>query len=74
MTYIEKDDPTEAPESGDKQPSPPHRFEFRIKDFDSGRVGPDGKSSTGTGWRYGVPHNDRKRDAVKIPTQVPEAN
>jgi hypothetical protein len=50
------------------------RFEFRIKDFDSGRVGPDGKSSTGTGWRYGVPHNDRKRDAVKIPTQVPEAN
>ena len=23
MTYIEKDDPTEAPESGDKQPSPP---------------------------------------------------
>jgi hypothetical protein len=23
MTVIEKDDPTEAPESGDKQPSPP---------------------------------------------------
>ncbi|MDH2066471.1 hypothetical protein OJ965_08600 [Pantoea anthophila] len=23
MTFIEKDDPTEAPESGDKQPSPP---------------------------------------------------
>ncbi|MCD2355158.1 hypothetical protein LQK91_01740 [Pantoea sp. MHSD4] len=23
MTLIEKDDPSEAPESGDKQPSPP---------------------------------------------------
>ena len=48
------------------------RFEFRIKDIDSETVGVDGKSSKGTGWRYGVPFDDRKRGAVKIPTSVPE--
>ncbi|KAI9163638.1 37S ribosomal protein S35 [Paramyrothecium foliicola] len=49
------------------------RFEFRIKDFNSDVVGRDGKSVRGTGWRYGVPYNDRKKGAVKIPTRVPEA-
>lgn len=48
------------------------RFEFRIKDFNSETVGEDGRSRRGTGWRYGVPLDDRKKGAVKIPTQVPE--
>lgn len=48
------------------------RFEFRIKNVDSETVGLDGKSSKGTGWRYGVPFDDRRKGAVKIPTSVPE--
>ncbi|KAK0390605.1 hypothetical protein NLU13_0109 [Sarocladium strictum] len=47
------------------------RFEFRFKEISADDVGVDGKSRQGTGWRYGVPHEDRKRGQVKIPTSVP---
>lgn len=47
------------------------RFEFRFKDMSAEEVGRDGKGRNGTGWRYGVPHEDRKRGQVKIPTSVP---
>ena len=47
------------------------RFEFRFKEMSANDVGPDGKSKKGMGWRYGVPHEDRKRGQVKIPTSVP---
>lgn len=47
------------------------RFEFRFKDISAEDVGVDGRSRQGTGWRYGVPHEDRKRGQVKIPTSVP---
>jgi DNA-binding GntR family transcriptional regulator len=47
------------------------RFEFRFKEVSADDVGVDGKSRDGTGWRYGVPHEDRKRGQVKIPTSVP---
>lgn len=47
------------------------RFEFRFKEVSADDVGVDGKSRKGTGWRYGVPHEDRKRGQVKIPTSVP---
>lgn len=47
------------------------RFEFRFKEMSADDAGPDGKSKKGMGWRYGVPHEDRKRGQVKIPTSVP---
>lgn len=46
------------------------RWEWRFRDIRVEDVGKDGRSSTGTGWRYGVPHEDRKRGQVKIPTEV----
>lgn len=47
------------------------RFEFRIRSFDSEKVGRAGRAKDVTGWRYGVPLDDRKRGKVKIPTSVP---
>lgn len=47
------------------------RYEFRIREMDADNVGTDGKARKAKGWRYGAPHNDRKRGMVKIPTSVP---
>ena len=47
------------------------RSEVRIKDYSSSNVGNDGRKVGGVGWRYGVPHMDRKRGTIKIPTEVP---
>lgn len=47
------------------------RYEFRFKSINVNDVGRDGKSRNGVGWRYGAPHEDRKRGKVKIPTSVP---
>lgn len=46
------------------------RFEFRFKDINVEDGGKDGRSSNGTGWRYGVPFHDRRKGAVRIPTKV----
>ncbi|KAI9802575.1 MAG: hypothetical protein M1833_001647 [Piccolia ochrophora] len=46
------------------------RWEWRFTDFSVQDVGRDGRAPAGTGWRYGVPHQDRKRGQVKIPTRV----
>jgi hypothetical protein len=50
------------------------RFEFRFQNISVHTAGRDGKNIRGVGWRYGVPHFDRKRGQVKIPTQVPETH
>jgi hypothetical protein len=34
-------------------------------------VGAAGRDGRGVGWRYGFPHEDRKKGQVKIPTAVP---
>jgi hypothetical protein len=34
-------------------------------------VGAAGRDGRGVGWRYGFPHEDRKKGQVKIPTSVP---
>lgn len=34
------------------------------------RVGSDGRGRQGVGARYGVPHQDRKKGQIKIPTRV----
>lgn len=46
------------------------RWDFRFQDFSVEQVGRDGKGAGGVGWRYGAPHEDRKRGQVKIPTKV----
>lgn len=44
--------------------------EFRFEKINVDDVGRDGRARSGVGWRYGVPFNDRRRGAVKIPTSV----
>jgi hypothetical protein len=46
------------------------RWEFRITEVNVDDAGKDGRGHKGTGWRYGVPHMDRSRGQVKIPTTV----
>ncbi|PSR94017.1 eukaryotic mitochondrial regulator protein-domain-containing protein [Coniella lustricola] len=49
---------------------PTPRFEFRFKKMRADDVGKDGRSRKGVGWRYGAPYEDRKKDQIKIPTQI----
>lgn len=46
------------------------RFDFKFKDVSVNKVGKDGRGASGVGWRYGMPHEDRKPGQVKIPTTV----
>jgi hypothetical protein len=46
------------------------RWEFRIEDINVDAIGKDGRGHKGVGWRYGMPHMDRSRAQVKIPTSV----
>ncbi|KAI9804393.1 MAG: hypothetical protein M1825_001291 [Sarcosagium campestre] len=46
------------------------RWEWRFSNISVQDVGKDGRAAAGTGWRYGVPHADRKKSHVKIPTHV----
>lgn len=49
---------------------PRRRWDFVFKDVSVESVGRDGRDGKGVGWRYGVPHEDRKKGQVKIPTKV----
>jgi hypothetical protein len=49
---------------------PKRRWDFVFQDVSVDAVGRDGRKHTGVGWRYGVPHQDRKKGQVKIPTKV----
>lgn len=49
---------------------PKRRWDFVFKDVSVDSVGIDGRDHRGVGWRYGMPHEDRKRGQVKIPTKV----
>lgn len=46
------------------------RAEFRFRDISVESVGKDGRGREGVGARYGMPHEDRKRGIIKIPTKV----
>ena len=46
------------------------RWQFKFQDVSVEDVGKDGRSRRGVGWRYGMPHEDRKRGQVKIPTSM----
>jgi hypothetical protein len=49
---------------------PTRRWEFKFQDISAEKVGKNGRSREGVGARYGMPHEDRKRGMVKIPTSV----
>ena len=44
-------------------------FKFQVVKVDE-RVGQNGRGAAGVGARYGVPHPDRKKGQIKIPTRV----
>ncbi|GAB7349806.1 hypothetical protein MBLNU459_g0517t1 [Dothideomycetes sp. NU459] len=46
------------------------RWAFKFENINVEHAGNDGRSKSGVGWRYGNPHQDRRRGAVKIPTVV----
>lgn len=49
---------------------PKRRWDFVFKDISVNSAGRDGRDPQGVGWRYGFPHEDRKKGQVKIPTKV----
>ncbi|KAK2750422.1 hypothetical protein FQN57_003902 [Myotisia sp. PD_48] len=51
---------------------PTGRFQFRFRDVEVSRevTGMNGRGEKAVGRRYGVPHDDRKRGVIKIPTKV----
>lgn len=49
---------------------PGGRWEFRFQDVNIEKGGKDMRGPNGVGARYGVPHQDRKRGQIKIPTRV----
>jgi hypothetical protein len=49
---------------------PKRRWDFVIQDVSVEKAGKDGRGPNGVGWRYGFPHEDRKKGQVKIPTFV----
>ncbi|KAH0544613.1 hypothetical protein FGG08_001263 [Glutinoglossum americanum] len=46
------------------------RWEWRFREISVQDAGKDGRAPGGVGWRYGIPHEDRKKGQVKIPTRV----
>lgn len=46
------------------------RWNFRFESINVENAGKNGRGSKGVGWRYGDPHHDRKRGAIKLPTSV----
>lgn len=49
---------------------PGRRWDFKFQDISAEKVGKDGRGQHAVGLRYGMPHEDRKRGMVKIPTVV----
>ena len=46
------------------------RWEFRFREMQAEGAGEDGRARGGIGARYGMPHEDRKKGQIKIPTRV----
>ncbi|KAK1065687.1 hypothetical protein LTR74_007725 [Friedmanniomyces endolithicus] len=46
------------------------RWDFAFQDISAEKVGRDGRGREAVGYRYGMPHVDRKRGVIKIPTSV----
>ncbi|OCL14178.1 hypothetical protein AOQ84DRAFT_281610, partial [Glonium stellatum] len=52
------------------QTVPGRRWDFVFQEINVEHAGLDGRDPRGVGWRYGVPHEDRKKGQVKIPTRI----
>ncbi|KAI9676113.1 MAG: hypothetical protein M1817_000858 [Caeruleum heppii] len=46
------------------------RWLWRFQQINVHDAGKDGRGSKGVGWRYGLPHEDRKPGQIKIPTRA----
>jgi hypothetical protein len=46
------------------------RWDFAFQDISAEKVGKDGRGRDAVGYRYGMPHEDRKRGMFKLPTSV----
>jgi len=46
------------------------KWEYRFTEIMVDHAGATGRGRKGTGWRYGAPHMDRSKGAVRIPTSV----
>lgn len=49
---------------------PKTRWDFKFTNFSVEEAGKNGRGHRGVGARYGVPHEDRKRGQIKLPTRV----
>lgn len=49
---------------------PQRRWDFVFQDVNVEDAGHRGRGAKAAGWRYGMPHEDRKRGIPKIPTKV----
>ncbi|KAF2019833.1 hypothetical protein BU24DRAFT_419447 [Aaosphaeria arxii CBS 175.79] len=59
-----------AEEARSRNVVPQRRWDYVFTDVSVERAGKDGRGVGGVGWRYGFPHEDRKKGQVKIPTKV----
>lgn len=64
------EDAKKAAELKSKKTVPQRRWDFVFQDVSVDAAGLNGRDPRGVGWRYGVPHQDRKKGQVKIPTSV----
>ncbi|KAJ4290263.1 hypothetical protein N0V90_010478 [Kalmusia sp. IMI 367209] len=61
---------TKKEELETKRTVPQRRWDFVFRDISVDAAGRNGRDHRGVGWRYGLPHQDRKKGQVKIPTRV----
>jgi hypothetical protein len=66
----EREDAQRRAELASLKTVPQRRWDFVFKDVSVDSVGKNGRDPKGVGWRYGLPHQDRKKGQVKIPTKV----
>lgn len=67
---IAKDAAARAEELRNRHVVPQRRWDYVFTDVSVEQAGKNGRGAKGVGWRYGFPHEDRKKGQVKIPTRV----
>ena len=65
-----REDAIKREELLNKRTVPQRRWDFVFRDVSVDHAGRTGRDARGVGWRYGLPHQDRKKGQVKIPTKV----
>ncbi|WPH03178.1 Hypothetical protein R9X50_00605400 [Acrodontium crateriforme] len=67
---LAKEEKKAAWEARTQRVVPGRRWDFKFQDISAEKVGKDGRGRDAVGYRYGMPHEDRKRGLIKIPTSV----